>query len=395
VTVSAIAPRPLAAAREIARDVARRFASRVDAEDRFPIEAIAALRAAGLLGLLVPASAGGVGGSFADACDIAATLGGECLSTALIWAMHSQQIAIMSDHAADQWRYALADVAARGALIASATTEPGKSSSLMQANAPLHITGDGVRVDRPSPVVSYGAEADYYLITMRGGESRPDTDVRFVLLHRGEGHVTGGWNALGMRGTRSVPMRFAAEVHSGRVLSRDFRTVATMTAIPAAHLLWASAWYGAARGAFDRFVGMLRDGDARERRRFASDLFSTRLAEIRLDLDLLDSLLRRLIDHFEALRAGTAPAAQYQVADWTIALNGLKVAASRISYQVVDALVGIAGFARGYLRDDALALERVLRDLRSAPLMVNNDRLLQANAKQILFSERNLKEEES
>ncbi len=297
---------PVTVARRIAADVARRFAAAVDGEDRFPVEAVEALRGAGLLALLVPRSAGGAAGRFGDACEVAIALGAECLSTGLIWAMHSQQVAIMADHAADQWRDVLADIAARGALVASATSEPGKGGGLMLARAALHREGSSVHVDRDSPVVSYGAEAEYYLVTMRAGPARPETDVRFVLLDRDAGRVTGGWEAMGMRGTRSVAMRFEADVPSSRVLAADFRHVATATAIPAAHLGWTAAWYGAARGALDRFVALLRS-DAGERRRLASDAFCVRLADTRLSLDLLESMLRRLIDRYELMRAAADP----------------------------------------------------------------------------------------
>lgn len=377
----------LAAARWIARDVCRRYAAAVDRENRFPAEAAAALRQAGLLALLVPKAAHGIGARFADACEIAMILAEACASTALIWAMHSQQIAIMADHAADQWHDVLAEVAARGALVASATTEPGKGGSLLLARAALQLAGDRVHIDRPSPVVSYGEEADYYLVTMRRGPTRPETDVCFVLLSRGSGRVTGGWEAMGMRGTRSVAMHFDADVRPDRVLAKDFRHVVAATAIPAAHLAWTSAWYGAARGALDRFVAVLRS-DARERRRFASDLFCARLADVRLSLDLLEAMLRSLIQRYESMRAAAAPASAYEDPDWTIALNGLKVAGSRTAYATVDLLIEIAGFTRGYLRDEALGLERVFRDLRSAPLMIGNDQLLQLNAKQMLMGPR-------
>ena len=374
----------IAAARQVAHGPARRFASAVDRENRFPSEAVEALRDAGLLGLLVPKDAHGMGGSFADACQVAIVLGNECLSTALIWAMHSQQVAIIADHAAAQWRDVLTDVGVRGALVASATSEPEKGGNLLLARAALQDRGDRIYVERPSPVVSYGNEADYVLATMRRGPAQPETDVCFVLLGRGDGRVTGGWDAMGVRGTRSVAMHFEADVPLDRVLRADFRHVVVSTAIPAAHLAWTSAWYGAARGALDRFVALLRN-DAHARRRFASDLFCTRLAETRLSLDLLESMLRRLIDLYEAMRAQPAAADAYADATWTIALNGLKVAGSRISYTAVDALIEIAGLVRGYLRDESLGLERVFRDLRSATLMISNDHLLQTNAKHMLM----------
>jgi acyl-CoA dehydrogenase len=40
--------------------------------------------------------------------------------------------------------------------------------------------------------------------------------------------------------------------------------------------------------------------------------------------------------------------------------------------------------AQGYMKNTALDLERVFRDLRSATLMYHNDRLLGANGKLIL-----------
>jgi len=375
---------PLSSARQVAQGVARRFASSVDRENRFPAEAVEALRDAGLLALLVPKATEGMGERFSDACEVAMILGEECVSTALIWAMHSQQIAIIADHASSQWHDVLADVAARGALVASATTEPEKGGDLLRAHATMHFEGGNVRIARPSPVVSYGAEADYYLVTMRRGPARPETDVCFVLLNKGDGRVTGDWNAMGMRGTRSVPMCFEAEVREDRVLEKDFRHVVVSTAIPAAHLAWTSAWYGAARGSLDRFVAFLR-GDARERRRFASDLFCSRLAEARLSLDLLEALLRQIIDRYEKMRSEQASPSAYEDPEWIIALNGLKVAGSRISYATIDLLLEIAGMTRGYLCDEKLGLERVFRDLRSASLMVNNDHLLKMNAKQMLM----------
>ncbi len=372
--------------------VARRFAASVDDENRFPTEALEALRSAGLLGLLVPAQQGGRSGPFSQACQIAARLGSACLSTALIWAMHNQQVMIIADHARDRWTDVLSDVAERGALIASATSEPRKSGILLRAHSPLEEGSGVASIDRDAPVVSYGNEADWFLVTMRAHAHAPDTDVRYVLLRREDGEVAGDWRAMGMRGTRSIPMRFRATIPVSRVLDADFRTVALATAVPTAHLGWCSAWHGAAQGALDRFVRLLRDGGASERKRLGSDLFLTRLGEARLALDLTGAMLRETLDRYEEMRESPASAA-WDDPQWSIALNGLKVACSRHSHEVVDLLITMAGLARGYLQEADLALERTLRDLRSAALMVGNDQLLQLNAHQLLLSPLGTKEE--
>ena len=105
----------VAAARRVAKTVVRRFAREVNRDNRFPAEAIEGLRQTGLLGLLVPKAAGGIGGRFSDACEIAVRLGYECTSTAMVWCMHSQQVAIMADHASCQWRV-LSQIATKEAL---------------------------------------------------------------------------------------------------------------------------------------------------------------------------------------------------------------------------------------------------------------------------------------
>lgn len=56
-------------------------------------------------------------------------------------------------------------------------------------------------------------------------------------------------------------------------------------------------------------------------------------------------------------------------------LNAVKVTASEQCYAAVDELVELAGLRHGYLRGSPLALERALRDLRSASLNYSNDRL--------------------
>jgi len=170
------------------------------------------------------------------------------------------------------------------------------------------------------------------------------------------------------------------------VLRADFREVAVRTLVPAAHLGWTAAWFGGARGAYVRVMELLRGGSARERRRMGSELFVSRLAEVRLTLDLLESMLLRLLDRYEELRAED-DADAFRDAAWSIALNNLKVAGSRLAFSAADGLVSALGMSRGYLRG-GLGLERVFRDLRSAPLMYGNDELLAVNGALMLLEDR-------
>ena len=374
------------AAQAISQNVLKRWAADVDVKNRFPQESIDALREAGLFGFFVPRRLDGLEGDFRTYCRIAALLGEECLSTALIWAMHCQQVAVLADHADEEQSDVLVSIAHNGSLVASVTTEYDKGGDLLKAHAPLVPEDNCFRVCRRAPIVSYGAEADFFLITMRSGEDKPRNDVCLVRVIPDDGQVTvaGEWNAMGMRGTRSVPMKFNVLVDCNRIIGKSFRQVALQTMVPAGHVGWTAAWFGGARGAFKRYVSQLRTMGAHGRRQLNSDLLLSRLANLRGSLDLIEGMLYQATKRLDKLRQDKATLSEYEDITHNIALNNLKVTGSRLAFSVVDELVELGGLGRGYLKNETLGIERVFRDLRSASLMYSNDRLLETNGKLIL-----------
>jgi alkylation response protein AidB-like acyl-CoA dehydrogenase len=373
----------------ISQTVLRRWAADVDAKNRFPQESIDALREAGLFGYFIPTQYGGLGGDLKTAVKIAALLGEKCLSTALIWGMHLHQVAVLADHAADAQADVLTTIAREGTLVASVTSEPEKGGDLLRAWAPIQPEGNRLRVRRAAPIVSYGAEAGYFLITMRSGEDKPDTDVSLVLVtpEDGEITVTGEWNAMGTRGTRSVPMTFDVLVDPSRIIGKSFREVVMQTMIPAVHIGWTAAWYGGARGAFRRFVSQLRTMGATGKRKLDSDLFLSRLARLRVSLDLLEAMLNQTTERVQSLRQNQATLKEYEDITHNIGLDNLKIAGSELAFSIVDGLIELSNFNQGYLKNEPYGLERVFRDLRSASLQYKNDRLLEANGKLILVED--------
>lgn len=376
---------PVQIALTASRQTLRTWACDVDDRNRFPHESIEALREHGLLTYFIPRDEN-VRPDFVTYCNIASVLAEECLSTALIWTMHSQQVAILVNHGDPEHKQVLDEVQQTGALLASVTTEPGKGGDLLTARAPLQPEGGGVRIRRVAPIVSYAQEAAFFLVTMRAAEDRHEHDVRLVVVSRQDGGmtVTGDWNAMGARGTRSVPVTFDLVVDRNRVLTTPFRQIAVQTLIPAAHLGWSAAWYGAARGAFRRFVGQLRQSENKSRTQLQSDLFLSRLADVRVSLDLMDSMITQAAAQIDCLRQANADVAAYESITLNISLNNVKIAVSRLAFEVLDRLLDLSGLAQGYMKNTTLEIERVFRDLRSATLMYHNDRLLGANGKLIL-----------
>jgi acyl-CoA dehydrogenase len=377
-------------ARQSAEDVLpvlRRHAAEVDAAARFPTESVAALRECGLFGLLAPVEFGGLGGDLGDMIAVADRLAGGCLSTAMIWAMHCQQVDAVVRFGSAEMRENLLRRVAKGDLyLASVTTETGKGGHLLSAQAALTADADMLRIARTAPVVTGGDYADGFLITMRADVEARDGQVSLVFADRSQLALepSSGWNPLGMRGTHSVGLTISGDVPASQVVgpAGGFREVAVESMIPAGHLGWSACWLGAARSGLADFIALLRSPKRPRGVDLQSDLVAERLARTRIDLELASAYLHRMCDEVLACRRAGAsldtPATQ-------IHLNTLKVVAAEHSYSAVDRLVQLAGLSLGYMKDAAIPLERHLRDLRSAALNNSNDRLLAVTGKLALL----------
>jgi acyl-CoA dehydrogenase len=353
----------------------------VDEAATFPSVGVDALRRNGLFGLLVPGEYGGLGGDLGDLVDVATVLASGCLSTALIWAMHCQQVDSLVRFGTDALRTELLPRVARGEVyVASVTTEPGTGGHLLTANAALHDEGELLTVDRQAPIVTGGEHADGFLVTMRDGTEASDNRVTLVYAGREQLRLSGagGWNPLGMRATRSVGMHLAGEVPAHQVVGERgrYRTVAVESMIPAAHLAWSACWLGAARAALVDVVALLRSPKRPRSINLDSDLFTERLARVRIDLELVSAYLTRVRDEVLDRRAAGR---SLDMPDVQIHINTLKVVAAELTFRAVDRLVQLTGLATGYLKTSPIPLERHFRDLRSASLNYANDRLVTAS----------------
>ncbi|MGY0064944.1 acyl-CoA dehydrogenase family protein [Streptomyces sp. LZ34] len=361
--------------------VLRKHARGVDEEGIFPVQSLAALRDSGLMGLLVPVEHGGMGARLHTFVDTALQLASACLSTASAWAMHCQQVDVLARYGTEELRDAVLPRVAAGHLyIASVTTESAKGGHLLSASSPLTAEEGGLRISREAPVVTGGAHADSFLITMRADEDAQADDVLLVYAERSQLEIqeSGSWNAMGMRGTHSLALRLEGRVPGTNVVGERgrFNAVAVESMVPLAHLGWSACWLGAARAAFAELVGHLTAAARKGRKDLSSDLLRERLGRIRLDLELVHAYLRKVCEEVEQARnkheSLNRPAIQ-------IHLNSLKLAASELTFRAADRMVELAGLSAGYSKDSSLSLERTFRDLRSASINYSNDRLWVAN----------------
>jgi acyl-CoA dehydrogenase len=368
-----MSPGLIEAARELAGKVLAEHAFDVDRAARFPAEAVAGMRAAGLLAAGAPRELGGGGAGVATLAAIARELAAGCGSSALIWAMHQVQLGCLCRYSQDSAvaRARLAAAVQDQWLIASATSEAGTGGDLGRSEVAVEPAEDGsgrLRVDKAATTLSYGQEADAILLTARREPTAAPVDQVAVLLDRSQFELSepGEWQPLGMRGTRSGSCRIRADFERDQLLDAPFQVVAAGFMTPLSHVLWSAVWIGLADEALRRARQSLR-----QRRAGGADGPAQRLAEARWRLASVEQLLAESIDLTERLLAdGAAPTVGY-----TTKLNLLKVAVSETALEVAGRSLRICGMA-GYSELGPLSVSRILRDLHSAPLMVGNDRLL-------------------
>ncbi|HVB92665.1 MAG TPA: acyl-CoA dehydrogenase family protein [Acidimicrobiales bacterium] len=367
----------------IGAEVAGPSAAEVDRSARFPNEAIEALRAESLLSILIPTGSEVAPATLGQVADVVFELGQHCASTAMIYAMHQIQVACIVRHGrSDLFHDYLADVTERQLLLASATTEAGVGGDVRTSMCAVEHAGAGrIRLEKQTPVISYGEYADAVLTTARRGPDSPPNDQVLVLC-RPPGltlEPTSGWDTLGFRGTCSLGFRLVAEGEEGLVLSDPYADILSQTMLPVSHILWSSVWLGLATAATDRARRFVR-AEAHKKPGVTPPA-ALRLAELMVELQRMEEVVHGMARRFDRecgdpdLLAGMG---------FAIAMNSLKVSSSTLVVDIVNRAMAICGMA-GYREDSPFSLGRILRDAHGAAVMVNNDRIYGNTAQMLLI----------
>ena len=241
---------------------ARAAAESVDRDARFPAEAFAELKAQRLLAILLPNSLGGDDASVADAAQVCYALGRVCSSTAMIYAMHSANVACVANHVGNTEAAVsyLRRIGDEQMLLASSTTEGQNGANVRSSASAIVRQGDRVSLDRDASVVSYGAAADAIVTTARRSPDSLPSDQVLALFFKDDYTLekTVKWNVMGMRGTCSEGFRLRAEGAADQVMSQSYDKNHRRSMVPVTHLLWAACWAGVAAGAVERAQGFIR-----------------------------------------------------------------------------------------------------------------------------------------
>jgi acyl-CoA dehydrogenase len=368
------------AVRRIAREVAGPAAESVDREGRFPREAMAALKAEGLLAAHVPGRFGGLGAGITELGLMCEALGQRCASAGMVFAMHQVQVACLVRHGSTPFFEAyLRELVDKQLLIASVTSEQGVGGSVRTSICPVEPQPDGsCHVRKEGTVVSYGEDADDLLITVRRSAESVAGDQAMVLARKAQCRMelVGTWDAMGMRGTCSpgytIDARFAPE----QIVPAPFADINAHTMVPWAHILWSSGWLGIATDAVARARAFVRDTG---KKLGGTPPTAPRLSQASATLQLMRVQVREWARRYDEMAARPDGGAQeLSSVACSIQLNHLKLMASELVADICTQALRITG-TTGYRNDSPYSVTRHLRDAHSAALMIGNERIHAAN----------------
>ena len=212
--------------------LAPEFAGRAAAYDErgdFPAEDFSAIRAAGLLGLMVPTRLGGVGSGFAGFAEVAMALAAGNGATALIYNMHASvtgALAGIPDEVAralgvPETFFGMRDrvlrAAAEGDLFGVAMSERGAGSRLSQLATTYSEVPEGWHLKGSKTFCSGAGHLDGYLVAARNGERVSHFVVPAVGPEEGL-TVEHTWDSLGMRATASHDLHLDVVVPANALL---------------------------------------------------------------------------------------------------------------------------------------------------------------------------------
>ncbi|MCP3757208.1 acyl-CoA dehydrogenase family protein, partial [Streptomyces sp. TBY4] len=276
---------------------AAEHAPAVDAEGRFPKEAVAALGTSGLLGLTLPEREGGLGAGPEEFAQVTDELAGACGSAAMVYLMHvSGAMTVLA--APPPGMPALpGDLATGKALATLAFSEPGSRSHFW---APISQAkrngGHEARFTADKSWVTSAGHAQIYVTSVLSADEAGTVDLYAIEADAPGVAVTGTFQGLGLRGNASSPMRFDMTVPDSLRLGAPGSglTLMTETVMPWFNLGNAAVSLGLARAALDAAVRHTSGATLQHTGQTLAELptIRARLARMSLQLEAATAYLR-------------------------------------------------------------------------------------------------------
>ncbi len=202
----------------VSTETVAKFAADVDAEGRFPSEALEALGKAGLLGAVSAKEVGGLALGPRGASEIIRRLSQECGSTGMVTCMHYCGTAVLEAFADEATRKA----AAKGEHLSTLAFSEAGSRSHLGTGEHRAENSSGVVLDAKKSWVTSASKATAYVWSSRPLAAEGLSTIWLVPANANGLKIQGPFNGLGLRGNDSSPaVAEAVHVPNSAMLGED------------------------------------------------------------------------------------------------------------------------------------------------------------------------------
>ncbi len=340
-------------------------AGRVDREGTFPVESLAALADAGLLGLVVPRELGGLGEGPRAFCAVAEELARACGSTAMIFVMHTAATQAIASSALGERDALLREIAAGKHLTTLALSEKGSRSQFWAPVSKLQPRGDGFVTSAAKSFVTSASHAQSYVSSAQAPDAPSPLASTLYLARTGVAAVRPrpGFDGLGLRGNDSTPVSIEdLALTTGDLLTEQGKGADMMLQVilPWFAVGTSAMAHGLCRAAVEATARHLSTTSFEHTGTALRDLpqLRARLAEMSVRTEASRALLGRALDE---ILAGSAEAPLFVLSARKSALE----AASAVTDLAMKACGG-AAFVRA---QGGPPVERLFRDARAGWVM--------------------------
>jgi alkylation response protein AidB-like acyl-CoA dehydrogenase len=350
--------------RQTVRDLAEAkiapFAADVDAESRFPAEALDALTAVGLHAVHIPAEFGGEGADAVATVLVIEEVARVCASSSLIPAVNKLgTVPLLLSASAELKQKYLSPVARGEAMFSYALSEASAGSDAASMKTRAVRDGDSWVLNGTKMWITNAGVSQYYTVMASTDPAQRARGISAFVVEKTDPGVSFGApeKKLGIKGspTRTVILE-DARIPADRIIGAEgtgFKTA--LATLDHTRITIAAQALGIAQGALDYAVGYVR-----ERRQFGQAIADFQGVQFMVaDMAMKLEAARQLTYHAAALSERAMAGAK--VPSLTFMSSACKTMASDVAMAVTtDAVQLLGGY--GYVRD--YPVERMMRDAK-------------------------------
>jgi alkylation response protein AidB-like acyl-CoA dehydrogenase len=347
----------------VIKEVVSVNAEQNDEQSLFPRPNLDALAQAGWNGVLVSEEYGGLGLDHSAFAEAAYRIGQADASTGLVYVMHVGAAQTINLYGNEDQKQRWLKPGERGHLLGTYSTSERASGGHWWYNfSEASRDGDDYVINAEKSFTTSAGKADFYITQTRTPGARDQTDISFFIVDgKSPGITAGPWNALGVRGNHSGPIRYdgVKVPRRDRLGEENQGKEIIYNGVSPVYLVGLGAvWEGVARGALDAAIAYVKNWVHQDKQKRLADYQAIRqeLAEVKVLVESLKPWRKELAVGLDELWRAGRPQAEL-----LIALTEFKVHASEVANKSAAAALTVTG-GYGYKKGP---LERYFRDARA------------------------------